>query len=254
MGKLHFMEKLLFFEKRNNIIFISINTFNEHSEELYLVSERSICLERNIIKFRINRILADVDNKFNLNDFYQSTLSLANQLNGYYDDNEEIIYIRNAINSYIKKHAENNILLDLNNVYKKTKKSKKELDSKRNGELAIQPIQDKIIIKKDENISVSEHEDFKQLENSENILETEDNFKDEYNEVTSCEKYKELKTNQDKKKWINQLLKRILFFIGACSMAKISEKLFIPFMILVGLISAEITKKWWKHVKFSLNL
>ncbi|EAA19320.1 hypothetical protein [Plasmodium yoelii yoelii] len=138
---------------------IIICSFEYAKNELYFVNERSICLERNITKFRNNRILADVDNQFDLNDFYQSTLSLVDQFNDCNDD-EEITNLRNIIDSQIKKHKESNTLPDLNNVDKKTKKLihglhkeieefKKELDNKGDNELAIQPIHDKIIIKKE---------------------------------------------------------------------------------------------------------
>ncbi|EUD74082.1 hypothetical protein YYG_00029 [Plasmodium vinckei petteri] len=119
--------------------------------ELHFVNERSIYLGRDIIKFKNNRILANVDNQFDLNNFYESTFSFANQFNDYNYDEEEITNIRNAIDSHIKEHKENNTLPNLNNVDKKTKKLiyelqkeleyvKKEIDNIRNNELAIQPL------------------------------------------------------------------------------------------------------------------
>ncbi|SCL83656.1 fam-b protein, partial [Plasmodium berghei] len=142
--------------------------------ELYFVNDRGICLERDVINFRNNRILVDVDNQFDLNNFYESTLSLINQFNDDNDDDEEIIYLRNSIDSHIKMHEENNTLPDLKNVDKKTEQLidelrkeledvTKELDNKRSGAVAMQFLHDKRIIKKDENSSVSEHEDLKQL-------------------------------------------------------------------------------------------
>ncbi|EAA21917.1 hypothetical protein [Plasmodium yoelii yoelii] len=253
----YFLEKNYYlFEK--NIIFISINTFNEYNEvyynvtyyfllllifhysfriylfyinlillfdvlELYLVNERSINLERNVTNFRNNRILADVDNQFDLNDFYQSTLNLVDQFNDCNDD-EEITKLRNIIDSQIKKHKESNTLPDLNNVDKKTKKLvnelrteleeiKKELDNKMNGELAMQPINDKRIIKKDENSSVSEHEDFKQLESFEKKLRTQKKkFKLEYYRIKLSKKYMELKINNKLKKKEEKLLKGLIVF------------------------------------------
>ncbi|VUC58736.1 fam-b protein [Plasmodium berghei ANKA] len=112
-------------------------------------------------------------------DFYQSTLNLASQLGDCVEGNKEIAHLRNIIDSHIKKHKGSSTSLDLKNVDSKTKKIinelrkeleevKKELDNKRNDELAIQPIENKKIIKKDGNSSVSEHEDFKQLENNKN--------------------------------------------------------------------------------------
>ncbi|CDS44101.1 fam-b protein [Plasmodium yoelii] len=238
---------------------IVICSFEYAQNELYL--------ERNIINFRNNRVLAYADNQFDLNSFYESTLSLANKLNEYNNDEEEMISIQNTIDSHIKKHKENNTLPNLNNVDKKTKKLihglhkeieefKKKLDNKGKGdsELAIQPIHDKIIIKKDGNISVSKHENFKQLENYENILESKNyNFKDNYNEITSSGNYRKLKTSLDKKKWINQLLKRLLLLIGTCVVAGVSGGFSITFLILITLISASIAKKLLKHVKFKID-
>ncbi|CDU15838.1 fam-b protein [Plasmodium yoelii] len=205
------------------IFSIIICSFEYAKNELYLVNERSINLERNVTNFRNNRILADVDNQFDLNDFYQSTLNLVDQFNDCNDD-EEITKLRNIIDSQIKKHKESNTLPDLNNVDKKTKKLvnelrteleeiKKELDNKMNGELAMQPINDKRIIKKDENSSVSEHEDFKQLESFEKKLRTKnDKFKVEYCEIKFSKKYMGLKINKKLTKKEEKLFKSLMVF------------------------------------------
>ncbi|CXH20034.1 fam-b protein [Plasmodium berghei] len=161
------------------IFSIIIFSFEYAKNELYFVNDRGIYLERNVINFRNNRILAYADNKFDLNEFYQSTLSLASQLGDCVEGNKEITHLRNIIDSHIKKHKGSSTSLDFKNVDNKTKKIinklrkeleelKKQIADKTNGELAIQPILDKKIIKKDGNSSVSEHENFKQLENNEN--------------------------------------------------------------------------------------
>ncbi|SCL85720.1 Protein of unknown function (DUF2031), putative, partial [Plasmodium chabaudi adami] len=159
-----------------NLVFFSIICFFGYGKnELYFINERNIYLERNIINFRNNRILADADIQFDLNNFYQSTLSLAYQFNGYKDDDKEITNLRNIIDSHLEKYKENNALPNLNKVDKKTRRlihelqknlneAKKEFDNKRNSELAIQLIHDKKIIKKYKKISVSKHENLKQLE------------------------------------------------------------------------------------------
>ncbi|SCM06581.1 fam-b protein [Plasmodium chabaudi chabaudi] len=158
---------------------IIICSFEYAKNELYFISERNIYLERNVINFKNNRILSDADNQFDLNDFYKSTWSLANQLNDYNDvddDDEDTKKIRNIINSHIKEHKESNTLPNLNNVDKKTKNlihklrkklegMKKKLDNIRNDEIEIQPTQDKRIANKD------------------------DKFEDEYNEITSSKQY-----------------------------------------------------------------
>ncbi|CDU19653.1 hypothetical protein YYC_05808 [Plasmodium yoelii 17X] len=258
------------------VFFSIVICFFEYAKnELYFVNERDIYLERNINNFRNNRILADVDNQFNINDFYQSTLSLANQFNDYNDgdDDEEMIFLRNIIDSQIKKHKENNTLPDLNNVDKKTKKLinglrteleeiKKEFDNKRNDELAIQPIQDKIITKKDENNSVSEHENFRQLENYENNsvsehesfrqlenyennLESENyNFDSEYIDVTLSSNYKKLKIKEKIKRERKKILKKGLVYSAISVVIFISGWKFMALIILPCMVS--LFKKYWK--------
>ncbi|ETB63547.1 hypothetical protein YYC_00003 [Plasmodium yoelii 17X] len=204
--------------------------------------KNEICHERNIIKFRSNRILGDVENQFDLNDFYESTLSLVNQLNDY-DDDEEMMFLRNTIDSHIKEHKENNTLPDLNNVDKKTKKIirklqkeleevKKELDNKRNNEIAIRPKNNKKITKKDENNSVSNDEDSTELENEGNSLKA--------------------KNNRILKKVIKHVLMKVMVFLGVIIIILVSGKLLIPFIFLITLISAELVIKIKKITKFKM--
>ncbi|CAD2099594.1 Plasmodium exported protein, unknown function [Plasmodium vinckei lentum] len=175
---------------------------NKH-EELYFIKERNIYLERNTINFKNNRILADADKQFDLNNFYESTLSLANQFSDYIDDDKKIANLRNIIDSRIKKHKEKNSLPNLNNVDEKTKKLiyelqkeleevKKELDNIRNDKIPIQPIQTKRIIIKGEKIYVSEHEGTSQLKNGRNLLDKK------HNKVGSSSKNKLKKKNNNK--------------------------------------------------------
>ncbi|VEV54907.1 Plasmodium exported protein, unknown function, partial [Plasmodium vinckei vinckei] len=75
----------------NCVFFSIIICFFEYAKkELYFINERKIYLERNIINFKNNRILADAYKQFDLNNFYESTLNLANQFNDYNDDDEDI--------------------------------------------------------------------------------------------------------------------------------------------------------------------
>ncbi|SCL82148.1 fam-b protein [Plasmodium berghei] len=197
------------------IFSIVICSFEYAKNELYFVNDRGIYLEGNVITFRNNRILAYADNEFDLNEFYQSTLSLASQLGDCVEGNKEIEHLRNIIDSHIKKHKGSSTSLDLKNVDSKTKKIiddlrteleevKREIDNKRNGELAIHSIDDKIIIKKDENSSVSEHEDFKQLENNEN------------NKIASSNCYMKSKLT---KKYGKEAIKFILSCLGFLAVA-----------------------------------
>ncbi|CXI06343.1 fam-b protein [Plasmodium berghei] len=236
---------------------IVICSFEYGKNELYFVNDRGICLERNVINFRNNRILAYADNEFDLYDFYQSTLNLANQVNDCNGDDEEIVQLRNLIDSHIKKHKENNTLLDFKNVDNKTKKIinefrkeleevKKEFDNKRNDELAIQSIENKKITKKDENNSVSEHENFRQLENCEHVLGTENNKID-------LSSNNELENHRRADKAAKKILKRGLLLIGISMMGILSGTLSIPFLVIVTLISADIATKLKKIIKFKFK-
>ncbi|CDU17783.1 fam-b protein [Plasmodium yoelii] len=243
---------------------IVICSFEYAKNELYLVNERNIYHERNITNFRNNRILADTDNQFDLNEFYQSILSLADQFNEYNVDDEKIIYLRNIINSHVKKHKENNTLPNLNNVNRKTKKLidelrkeleevKKELDNKRNDELPIQQIQDKRITKKDKNTYVLEQKDFKHLENYENILETEDGkIENEYNEITSNNNYKEPKTNRKFKKVKKKLFKMMITSSTFLAII-LSSGLAIPFMLLITQDLFDGIKNWWEIYELNIK-
>ncbi|SCM20576.1 fam-b protein [Plasmodium chabaudi adami] len=206
---------------------IIICSYEYVKNELYFINERNIYLERNIINFINNRILANVDNQFDLYDFYQSTSNIASQFSDCDDDDEEMIRLRNDIASHIKSHKKNNTLHNLNNVDEKTRnliyklqkeleETKRELDNIRNDKLSTQPMQDKRVIKRDENISVSGHDDFKQLENEGTTLETEYyNFEDEYNKITSSEHYDRIKMNENYKKSCRDFFKKTFVAFAA---------------------------------------
>ncbi|SBW38245.1 fam-b protein [Plasmodium berghei] len=233
---------------------IVICSFEYAKNELYFVNDRRIYLERNVINFRNNRILAYADNQFDLNEFYESTLSLASQLGDCFEANKEIEHLRNIIDSHIKKHIESNTSLDFKNVDSKTKKIinelrkeleelKKQISDKTNGELAIQPIDDKIIIKKDENSSVSEHEDFKQLENNENN-------KNNKIESSNCHMKSKL-TKKNIKEGIKFILSALAFLAAVSSMPLIS---FACLMILPILPGFFICYFLWRLIKYSTKL
>ncbi|CAD2112220.1 fam-b protein [Plasmodium vinckei] len=234
---------------------IVICFFEYPPNELYFINERKIYLERNIINFRNNRILADADNQFDLYDFYQSTSSLVRQFNDY-NDEDEIENLRNSIDSHIKKHKENNTLPNLNNVDEKTKKlihelqkeleeTKKELDNIRNGELSIQPIQDKRLIKRDENISVSEHEG--------TTLETEYyNFEDEYNEITSSDCYNKIKIDKNDKKLYKKFFKKWLV-LSVSYLVIISSGAWNLIILLIP-HTVSVIKSLCKNIKISSKL
>ncbi|CAD2095733.1 fam-b protein [Plasmodium vinckei] len=224
-------------------------------QELYFVNE-SIYLERNIINFRNNRMLADVDNQFDLNELYQSTLSLTNQFNDWNGDSKEIRNLHNIIDSHIKKHKENNTLPNLNNVDEKKKKliyelrkeiekAQKEFENMKNGELAILPIQNKRITKKDGNISVLEGKDFKQFEKEGKFLEDkDDNFEDEYNEIISRNNYKEHKHDKKPKKMLKKIL-RIMGMVTTFLAIILTGGLIIPFILLITRDSFDESMKRW---------
>ncbi|VTZ69940.1 fam-b protein [Plasmodium chabaudi chabaudi] len=244
------------------LLSIIICSFEYAQNELYYVNERSIYLERNIINFGNNRALTDADNQFDLYDFYQSTLSLGNQLNDGNGDDEKMMPLRNFIDSHITKHKESNTLPNLNDLDEKTKKliyelqkeleeTKKEIDNIRNNELAIQPVQDKIIIKNDGNISVSE-QDFKQLENEGNFLKIEDyNFEDEYNEIISSDIYKEIKDSKKAKKEFKKTFINMMIIMVGLAMAIASETWYLIFLYTPQMLS--LAKSYWKEFKYRIN-
>ncbi|ETB60833.1 hypothetical protein YYC_02139, partial [Plasmodium yoelii 17X] len=80
-----------------------------------------LCLERNIINIRNNRILSDGDNQFNLHEFYESTSSVENQVNDHDNDDEKNISIRNTVDSHVKKNKKSKKSLYSKNVDKKRK-------------------------------------------------------------------------------------------------------------------------------------
>ncbi|ETB63458.1 hypothetical protein YYC_00216 [Plasmodium yoelii 17X] len=250
---------------------------------LYFVNEGSIFLKNNITNFRNNRILVDADNQFDLNEFYQSILSVADQFDECNCNDKEIQYIRTIIDSQLKNHKANNTLPKLNNINKKTRKTineiqkeleevKKELDSKRDSEIGIQPIHDKVTIIKDENSYVSEQEDFKKLENSENILKTEDGkiidnklddkdnklddkdnkLDDKDNKTTSINNYKEPKVKRRFKKIIKKLFK-IMMTSSTFLAIILSSGLIIPFMLLITRGLFDGIKKWWKVYELNIK-
>ncbi|SCL98386.1 fam-b protein [Plasmodium chabaudi chabaudi] len=230
-----FILKLVFFS-------IIICSFEYAKNELYYVNERSIYLKSNVINFRSNRILADTDNQFDLNNFYESTLSLANQFSEYIDDvdDDEITNLRNNIGSRIKSHKENNTLPNLNNVDKKTRnlihelqkeleKVKKEIDNIKNGELAIQPIHDRRIIKKDENVLGA---------------------KNEYNEITSSNNYKEFQINRKLKKSEKKIIVACLtFIVSFFALLALGGKFLLLLIPCVGFI----LKVLWDYVNSELK-
>ncbi|SCL82976.1 fam-b protein [Plasmodium berghei] len=230
---------------------IVICSFEYGKNELYFVNDRGIYLERNVINFRNNRILAYADNEFDLNGFYESTLSLASQLGDCVEGNKEIAHLRNIIDSHIKKHKESNTSLDLKNVDSKANKIinelrkeleevKKDISDKMNGELAIQPIHDKIIIKKYENGSVSEHEDFKQLKNNEN------------NEITSSNRHMKSKLT---KKYRKEAIKYILSWLTLVAVA-VSVPITGLFSLMILLIPSGFSIFFfhWRVYKYSFKL
>ncbi|SCL86533.1 cleft-like protein 1 [Plasmodium berghei] len=233
---------------------IVICSFEYAKNELYFVNDKEIYLGGNVINFRNNRILAYADNQFDLNEFYESTLSLASQLGDCVEGNKEIAHLRNIIDSHIKKHKGSKTSLDLKNVDSKTKKKinelrkeleevKKELDNKRNDELAIQPIENKKIIKKDGNSSVSEHEDFKQLKNNEN---------NENNEITSSNRHMKSKLT---KKYRKEAIKYILSWLTLVAVSASIPIIGLPsLMILLIPSGLSILFFQWRLIKCNFKL
>ncbi|CAD2097499.1 fam-b protein [Plasmodium vinckei] len=215
---------------------IIICSYEYGQNGLYFINETSKYIERNIINFRNNRVLAYADNQFDLNNFYESTFSLVSQFNDCNDGDEEITNLRNAIGSHIKNHKENNTLPNLNNIDGKTKKLihelqkeledvKKELDNIRNDKIPVQPIQEKRIIKMDDNISVSDYE--------EDILEIRDD-----------ETENEIKLQKEETKLLSQFLLLVVSFIVITGTGMLKLLLLLA---PLGFIMCKTCKKIYKY-------
>ncbi|VEV54739.1 fam-b protein [Plasmodium vinckei vinckei] len=245
------------------LLSIMICSFEYTQNELYYANERSIYLQSSVINFRNNRTLADADNQFDLNHFYESALDFVNVYNAYNDDDKEMACLLNMINSHVNKNKENNTLPNLNNISEEAKKliyelqneleeAKKELENLRNGKLEIQPIQDKNITEQDEYNSVSEHEGIKQLENEENFLEIKgDNFEDKYCEIISSNNYKKIKTNQKLIESGRKCIMASLTYIVSCILY-ISAG-WSGFTIMHVPYIASIFIKWYKFIKLEIK-
>ncbi|SCL82206.1 fam-b protein [Plasmodium chabaudi chabaudi] len=227
---------------------IIICSFEYAENELYFMNERNIYLERNIINLINNRILADADNQFDLYDFYESTLSLANQFSDF-DHDEEMIRLRNIIDSHIKKHKENNTLPNLNNADKKTKKliyelqkeleeTKKEIDNIRINELEIQPMQDKRVIKSNNNFLEADDDKFR-IEYLKNVS------RDYYSELKEASKYKTSKSKR------NLIIKAMLWTIAFFGIVASGA---LDFLVLIVPCVPFIFCNWRKINKYRSKL
>ncbi|CAD2085083.1 fam-b protein [Plasmodium vinckei brucechwatti] len=221
------------------------------------VNERNIYLEKNITKFVNNRALADADNKFDLNDFYSSTLDLANQFSDYIGDDDEVKNLRNVIDSHVKKHKESNTAPNLNNVNEETKKTiyklqreieeaKNELDNKRDHGLTIQSTHDKKTTKNDKKISESKHEDFKKFKIKGNFL------KGIHNALSSSDN-NELSNNSEIRKIKKKMLVKVMSLIGFSLALLITGGTLVPMMFLISLTSYDIIKKMIKVFRMESN-
>ncbi|SCL88307.1 fam-b protein, partial [Plasmodium chabaudi adami] len=217
---------------------------------LHFINESNVYLERNIINLENNRILANADNQFDLNNFYESNLTLADQLNDYKDDYEDdddevIKKIQNIIDSHREKDKRNNTLPNLNNVDKKTKKLihelrteldevKKELDNIKNNKLAIQPIQpiqpiqDKRIVNRREVASVSNYEGLNGSEYLRVITANEQNVVN----ITAYDKLKNIRKLNRKRKGLYVRAGILIIMAGVALMPGVNIWAFLP--IIVG--------------------
>ncbi|EAA16091.1 fam-b protein [Plasmodium yoelii] len=231
---------------------IIICSFEYGKNELYYVNERTICFERNIINFSNNRILADGDSQFNLHEFYESTSSVENQVNDHDNDDEKNISIRNTVDSHVKKNKKSKKSLYSKNVDKKRKnlihghhkeieeieETEKEIDNTNNNKLAIVPI---------ENNSVSEEEDFEELENEGNIVVSED-----YEINSSIED--ELNDKLELNKMVNGLITKVVFLNMLVFALSVNEWIEIGLIIMSVALSFEIFYRFYQYLKLRFKV
>ncbi|CDU16591.1 hypothetical protein YYC_03526, partial [Plasmodium yoelii 17X] len=203
-------------------------------------SQNELCLGRNVINFRNNRVLTDVDNLLDLNDLSQSTVNLVNQFDENDSDDDGIIYMRKIINSHIKEQTKNNTLPKLSSLNKRTKKivnklltelekAKKELSSHKDDEMKKKLIEDEQMTIKDEN--------FKQFENELSPLEKENMIKD---------------WEQAKKDFKGMMISgtTVIFLLMGLLIPGPSQ---IPISILISLLAVNAFYKGYKYDKFQLK-
>ncbi|VTZ71950.1 fam-b protein [Plasmodium yoelii] len=214
--------------------------------------KNELCLERNIINIRNNRILSDGDNQFNLHEFYESTSSVENQVNDHDNDDEKNISIRNTVDSHVKKNKKSEKSLYSKNVDKKRKKlihghhkeieeieeTEKEIDNTNNNKLAIVPI---------ENNSVSEEEDFEELKNEGNIVVSED-----YEINSSIED--ELNDKLELNKMVNGLITKVVFLNMLVFALSVNEWIEIGLIIMSVALSFEIFYRFYQYLKLRFKV
>ncbi|CAD2091031.1 fam-b protein [Plasmodium vinckei lentum] len=202
------------------LFLIIIWSFLYAQNEICFMNKRTKYIERNIINFRNNRILADIDIKFDLNHIHELTLSVVNQLIEHNCNDGDIVVLPFIINIFVKNQGESDTLPDLNSFdiitkmlihahQKELEKLKKELDNLWDCELEIQLIHDKKMLKKDKNISVSKPEHFKQLKNKGISSKEEDNKIDPSSNTELDDKAK-LKKLKNKAKTLGFIYSNIL--------------------------------------------
>ncbi|EAA18193.1 hypothetical protein YYC_05798 [Plasmodium yoelii 17X] len=271
---------------------IIISSFEYAQNELYFVNERSINLERNITNFRNNRILADTDNRFDLNNFYESTLSLINKINDDNDDDEEITKLKSIMNLQLMKSKESNTLKDLNNVDKKTKKYvlklqkeleglKKELDDTNNDDKKVDDKNNDNKNNDDENNDDKNNDDknndnknnYDELaikrEHGKHLIEKNGHFylsdvpefKPMSNEgILVAKEHQEIisyinnerSTTRKLRKERTKLIKKVILLIGVC-VTGLMTGMALPFLIFISIISFETAKKMWKIFRLSMK-
>ncbi|VTZ75036.1 fam-b protein [Plasmodium yoelii] len=215
--------------------------------------KNELCLERNIINIRNNRILSDGDNQFNLHEFYESTSSVENQVNDHDNDDEKNISIRNTVDSHVKKNKKSKKSLYSKNVDKKRKKlihghhkeikeieeieeieeTEKEIDNTNNNKLAIVPI---------ENNSVSE-----ELENEGNIVVSE-----HYEINSSIED--ELNDKLELNKMVNGLITKVVFLNMLVFALSVNEWIEIGLIIMSVALSFEIFFRFYQYLKLRFKV
>ncbi|VUC55979.1 fam-b protein [Plasmodium berghei ANKA] len=200
------------------------------------------------------------DASLDINDFYDSSLSILDKYNDGNYDGEENIYTKQIINfhqtnfEYSDTSSKLKDIEDvrefINEITSELEISKKENDNNREYEIAVEQNIDKRLVKKDIDLLISSCENLKELKHSEHILDIDvNNFEKKYNEVISGNNYNIVKCNSKFDETFKRFLKSHALILPVVLLCLISGGFAIPFVILSVHKTGYTINKLFKLIK-----